>query len=727
MQIEKILKNIVIGGVFALPFVVLIVVDSMFFPYVVGKNIAFRIIVEIIFSAWLALAIVYSMYRPKWTYLLLSLVTFVGITALADLFGENFYKSFWSNYERMEGLITLLHILAYVVVAQAVMVSEKLWLWFWRVSLALSFLISLHVIIQSFSSDAVRLYSTLGNPIYLAVYALFHIFIALVLAFRRVVLPYERYAYFATLPFLLYGVYLTSTRGATLGIIIGLIISAGGVAFSYRSNKKVLATSLVVAALIIASSIGFWAMRDSSFVRENNLLNRFASISLTDNSIFARTIVWKMAIDAIAERPLLGWGQENFNYVFNFNYDPRMHNFEPWYDRTHNMIFDWGIASGVFGLLAYLSIFLSLLVLIYKTTNFSTIQKWLLVGLLAAYGFQNLTVFDQIVSYILFFSVVAWTVAVTDDVWKRNEKIETGRDSTLLWVTLIIIPIVITLIITVNYKPVKANKLLLGGLSDANISITVGDRGDTQRGNTASRQALEKLNKASSLNTYGTQEINEQIAHTAKLFFPKEWIEEDIKQDWYRSAVRAMVFEKERTPLDARFPVFLADVHSVFGQPDLELKELERALELSPNKQTIILKIANNAFLRKDTEKALALSKEAYESASGNVLAELFYAASLIETGDIEGFSSLYEDGKHMGGDVRVLTVLVRNEEFVIAERIWEEYMINEGDPTAAFALVSAYDSLGLTSKAIQSVKRAIELVPGIEEDGERILKLLRI
>src|SRR3989344_5236305 len=65
MAIEKMLRWIVLGGVFALPFIVFIVANNLFFPYITGKNFTFRIIVEIITGAWLALALVKPEYRPR--------------------------------------------------------------------------------------------------------------------------------------------------------------------------------------------------------------------------------------------------------------------------------------------------------------------------------------------------------------------------------------------------------------------------------------------------------------------------------------------------------------------------------------------------------------------------------------------------------------------------------------------------------------------------------------
>ncbi|MBI2030701.1 hypothetical protein HYT05_03695, partial [Candidatus Kaiserbacteria bacterium] len=56
--LEKVLRWIVLIGIFALPIIPLYVANSLFFPYITGKNFAFRILVEIMAGAWLALALV---------------------------------------------------------------------------------------------------------------------------------------------------------------------------------------------------------------------------------------------------------------------------------------------------------------------------------------------------------------------------------------------------------------------------------------------------------------------------------------------------------------------------------------------------------------------------------------------------------------------------------------------------------------------------------------------
>ena len=100
MIIEKTLRWIVILGIFTLPFIVFIVANTFFFPYITGKNFAFRLIVEVIVGAWLALALIKPEYRPRKNWLLGAFAIFTLLVALADAFGVNPFKSFWRNIRR---------------------------------------------------------------------------------------------------------------------------------------------------------------------------------------------------------------------------------------------------------------------------------------------------------------------------------------------------------------------------------------------------------------------------------------------------------------------------------------------------------------------------------------------------------------------------------------------------------------------------------------------------
>ena len=102
--------------------------------------------------------------------------------------GENFYRSFWSNYERMEGLVTYLHFCSLISFALAGNAQNgKVWSWLFNTSLFASVIMAFYGIFQLWgifqTHQGNRLDVTLGNASYLAIYMVFHIFLAFALFF----------------------------------------------------------------------------------------------------------------------------------------------------------------------------------------------------------------------------------------------------------------------------------------------------------------------------------------------------------------------------------------------------------------------------------------------------------------------------------------------------------------------------------------------------------------
>ncbi|MDQ3076543.1 MAG: O-antigen ligase family protein, partial [bacterium] len=333
---NKVLRIICLTGIFIIPFVPLLVVDTLFFPFISGKNFAFRIIVEIIFGAWVVLALTDKTYRPRKSFILWALGAFIVIIGLADIFGMNPFKSFWSNFERMEGFVGLVHLGLYMLVAATVLNTTKLWAWFFNTTIGASILMSLYGYGQLFKWVTInqgggRLDARLGNATYLAVYILFHIFLTTYLMISRTMFlatpqdPKPRSTKFIIggviilLEFVI--LYYTATRGAMLGLIGGVLLSAALIVIFGKAHPRIRKVSLgiLIATLVVIG--GFLGLKDSSFVRESPVLNRFATISLNDATTNSRFVLWNMAIEGFKERPILGWGQENFNYVFNKYYN----------------------------------------------------------------------------------------------------------------------------------------------------------------------------------------------------------------------------------------------------------------------------------------------------------------------------------------------------------------------------------------------------------------------
>ena len=118
--------------VFVIPFLSVWIATSMFFPYITGRNFAFRILVELALVLWVALAVLKREYRPKMTQMMIAILAFTGIIGLANLLGVEPSLSFWSRLERMEGYMMILHLAAYFVVMTNVFRTKKEWFQFFN-------------------------------------------------------------------------------------------------------------------------------------------------------------------------------------------------------------------------------------------------------------------------------------------------------------------------------------------------------------------------------------------------------------------------------------------------------------------------------------------------------------------------------------------------------------------------------------------------------------------
>jgi O-antigen ligase len=590
------LKPIIYTGLFLVPFIPFLVSSSFFFPFITTKAFTWRIIIEIVFAAWVLLALMEPEYRPRKSLILYAIGAFLLIIGLADIFGAAPVKSFWSNYERMEGYITLLHLGAFFLVIGSVF-KEIDWKRWWNVSLVASFIMVIYSAFQLSGSiqihqGGVRVDGTLGNATYLAVYMLFHIFVALFFMWRE--RGMSRFMYGALIALQTWILYQTATRGAILGLLGGLLIMA---LLSLKSEvRRVRRASMVMLLVLILSIGGFFALRESSIVKNSPVLSRFASISTEELKSGGRAFVWPMAIEGMKERPILGWGQDNFNYVFNGHYDPAMYKLEPWFDRAHNIFLDWGIAGGILGLLSYLSLYGMLLYLLWRKSTFSYEERSIVTGLVAAYFFHNFFVFDQLISYILFFALLAHVHSRDGLGLAAAQRVsaDVKRDAQRRRITQVAMPIAAVLLLAVlyfaNIRPMQANTSLiqaLQSLSSGNVPLIT-----------------ENFQKAYASSRLGRPEAVEQIAaYAVPILSSQAPVEE--RNIFFNFAKGAVVSQAEEFPDDARYQFIAGIFFSSVSSLDEGLDYLTRAASLMPGKQSIHLEIAKAYLAKGDKGKAI--------------------------------------------------------------------------------------------------------------------------
>ena len=117
--------------------------DTFIFPFVFPKAIYFRILVELAFGLYLILCLIDKNYRPKKTPLFIVLGAFFVILFLSTIFGVDFQRSMWGNYERMSGWFTLIHFGIYFVIVANIFCTWPEWRNLLRWSLLISIIVGI--------------------------------------------------------------------------------------------------------------------------------------------------------------------------------------------------------------------------------------------------------------------------------------------------------------------------------------------------------------------------------------------------------------------------------------------------------------------------------------------------------------------------------------------------------------------------------------------------------
>lgn len=615
---KDILKAVVLGGLFMVPLLTLYVENDYFFPFITGKNFWFRIIIDVTVAAWVLLALYDAKYRPRFSWIFASFSVLLIVMFFANLFGEHPSTSFWSNFERMDGYVSLVHTYLYMLVLGSVLATKQDWQRLLHTSLIVSFLVALYGLAQysGVVEGSGRIDSRLGNAAYMAVYMLFHIFIAFWLFVESKNKTHKIIYIFLALLFT-FVLIETGTRGTALGLAVGVMVMSGYVGLfgtKFKEFRKYAVGAFAVLVLVVA---GFVAGRDTEIVQSNPNLARIANISINDLNV--RATIWGMAWEGVKERPVLGWGQGNFNYVFNEQYSPALYAQEQWFDRSHNIIFDWLIAGGILGFLAYFSIFLACLYYLFisplmnpKDERFTVLERGVLLGILAGYLTHNFVVFDNIVSYIFFAIVLGLIHSRVSTPMKEVEKLKVDEAVIVQFAT-----------------PVMAAVLIAGiYFAHAPGMATAGDIIDAMRTQNP-EQRLEAFRRAAANDSFAQQEVAEQISQNAISVLREPKVSEKTKQDFGIFAEEQLLALAVSKPGDARVHVFIGSFYRTTGQLEKAAEQMALARQFSPKKPSIIIQQGFVALSLGKEEESLEFFKEAFELEPRNLEAREYYASAL--------------------------------------------------------------------------------------------------
>ncbi|MDD5625814.1 MAG: O-antigen ligase family protein [Patescibacteria group bacterium] len=637
---EKICLTIIHWGSCLILFLPLLVYQYTLYPYIFGKVIFFRILVEIIFAAWLFLAIYNNNYRPNWRNpLIFSLTIFMGVLVLTTLTGVDISRSFWSTQERMTGVLTLFHFYAWFLILTSCFKKWQDWRKLIWTSLICSFFIGLYGLGQKFGlkfllkENNPQMTATLGNPIFLAVYAMLHIFLSgLLIVLEKIKLG--KILSFLSLLFNLTIILFAASRGVMLTFGLSFILFFGYLILNIRPKKlRLISISIfILLMLVVVSGIFFlqtqkekpWIYKAPVFIMRLVYLTGSAS---------ERTIVWQAGWQGFKEKPILGWGWENYNIIFNKYYNPHYLSLgqeNTWFDRSHNQVVDLLTLTGGVGLVAYLAVFTSIFWLLLNkkrhqytnNTRMTQTGSVLLACMFLAYFIQNLTVFDTPAPLIIFYFGLALTYFITTnkdlDINKglekseaRNPKSETNTKlkNQNLKLNNFPLPILIFLIIIFlpwsiykfNFEPFIQSKAAVTGISASRVNFKTG---------------LDWYKKSLANPVFTNPEVRTQLAKTIVEFPGQSNLDPAVLQQGKELVIKEFEKSVQEHPQDVRNYLYLGQLYNLGSKYNKEYLDkaevvLKKATELSPKRQQIYFELGKTYLYKGEYGKAVSAIQEA--------------------------------------------------------------------------------------------------------------------
>jgi hypothetical protein len=627
-----------------------VVSARFFFPFVGPKSLYFMGLAEIIFFCWLILVFIDRNYRPKFNFLLFALIFYLLVFILSSIFGVDFSYSFWSKHERMTGILMHLHLFLFFLVLGSVFKKED----FKRI-FVVSILVAIFLgafAVFNVKDIKMRGGGTIGNESFLGTYLLFDIFFALYLFFDS--LDWKKK--FGIFSFVLLFFFLLAIGVNFEGLnfkdkILALIFKAGARAAKIsfygaifllfllwlisqkRKFFKILGFFILIPSFILISFALYSIMfQSSSFFR------RLAEKEV--GSFGGRFYVWEIAKKAFFERPLLGFGPENFEFAFSKYYNPCFGTPECggdfWYDRAHNVIFDTLSTTGILGLISYFLLFLSFFFVLWKSYWNKKINFWtagVFTALFLAYFVQNLTVFDMVSSYLMLFLSLAFVSSFE----KREKEKRELKSPPKILVVLFFILFSLSFFYFI-FRPLKSSWLVIKTQpreelvshlekdverKDDVILVKVASFKDQTivRKYLIPQSRIELYEKSLRASPLGKYQIRDFFAKTTLefLFSPAVSVVslEEIKKE-----LDFVIGELEKTtkenPLDLRSYLKLGELYNFYSQIDPEkIKKgeevLNKALSLSPKNQQVFWHLAQNMIFQNKIDIAIDLAKKAID------------------------------------------------------------------------------------------------------------------
>jgi len=750
---ENKLNWVYLTGFFIILALPLLAIPPYFFPPDWGKTIVFRSIMAILLFlfAYQFLfrknEILLPNFRKNKSIWVLSALFIVFL--LATIFSVDPYFSFWGSPWRGGGFVTFAFYFVFAILTFILFKKED-WKKTWDFSIVIGILVSLVAIIQYhglfnriFLSVPDRPPSTMGNPILLAIYLLLLSFIILSLAIKEKNL-WKKTLYLLSLVLFSYVILITGSRAAYLGLATGVLYFF----LFYPSKMKVIKIA-TIGLLILAAGFVFYANTVNqypNFLQQNRFFNSITQrISIRGILIDSRFYAWT-GIDykILIEKPLLGYGPENFAVGFDKYYNPLVPNIKSegdWWDRAHNILLDIGAQAGIPAIIIYLLLFVVLFWQLHKAKTADlyglktdlygySIETHAIQATLVGYLVANFFSFDSFSTYIVFFLLIGYSLHLTAQNNTQNGTQINTKQKNTWWKFVFIFALFCVLAIFLwqyNFVPFEINAKINKARDLANRKYC--------------GQALGLMEKIlpehSFLDSYARMEYVE-FTKTCNDYFPENNL------TYTKRGLELIKEAVKIQPYYTRYWIFLGSATTTLAaqekDPDTKNNLLKQAnnyfneaLQLSPKRQEISIGQTKMEMVTGDYKNATDYSKKciALNSDLGGcywylALSEIYLKNNdgakkntqiAIDKGyDVNSRASLSELSDAYGSLLDYKNLIIVYEKLIKINPSFAQYHSS---------LAFFYKELGEYAKARQEALRVLELSPESKQNIDEFLRTL--
>ncbi|HNV97045.1 MAG TPA: O-antigen ligase family protein [bacterium] len=612
------------------PFLPLFYIDGFFFPFVFIRTILFRIIILLCLSIWVYILLNYK-FKIKLSVLSKLLLIFLGILFITSFLGLDFYKSFFSTFERMEGLIYWIFLVIYFFIIKISYVDKRDWIKMLKLFSFASFFVFLYGIIQRFAIINVfkagygRMESTLGNAAFLGSYALLMFGISLFVFFYEK--NKNRHIYLSFAICNLISIILSLTRSSWIGLIITLLFFLIFLLSTKEYRKIGLKILLISIILVSILAVLIFFTNNNVFY---NLKNRF---NVNDPVISNRLLVWQNTLNYSKNHILFGVGLENFSSVYNTFYTPDIT--EEWFDKTHNQFLDILVTSGVFGLFSYLGILLFVFLSFLKNKK-ENIGYILLGALIMGYCVNNFFVFDTLNTAFLIIILIAFSEFLhykpdTQFIKRNNYKILKFN-----WIIYFIYSILFLIsFYYLIYRPFFINRNLFIGVNEVLSNKT---------------KSYNAFNKIVDYK-FASNEASKQVLDSYKLLVLKNASPEN-QVKFFKLSEKYLTNSTKNYPLDIRVHMFLSQliIESYSDNDNFKKAEelLTYSIKYSPKRPQIYYLLAQTYIKLGEENKAIELVKELVNQLPNYADPKFILSSILLRQGDVELANQYFNEAINM-------------------------------------------------------------------------------